>query len=86
MCPETKNVRIMTAIQLNAEIYRALGTIAEDETLLEKVLAFVKSLKPVKKEKVRREMPAEFKKLRGIVSVTAEEMAQDEHLAHIMER
>ena len=36
--------------------------------------------------KVKREVPAEFKKLRGMVSITAEEMAQDEHLAHIMER
>ena len=36
--------------------------------------------------KVKREVPAEFKKLRGLVSITAEEMAQDEHLAHIMER
>ena len=36
--------------------------------------------------KARREVPAEFKKLRGMVNITAEEMAQDEHLAHIMER
>ena len=53
---------------------------------MEKVLAFVKSLKPAKKAVVKREVPVEFKKLRGMVSITAEEMAQDEHLAHIMER
>ena len=34
----------------------------------------------------KRQVPAEFKKLRGMVHITQEEMAQDEHLAHIMER
>lgn len=33
-----------------------------------------------------RQVPASFKKLRGMVSITDEEIAQDEHLAHIMER
>lgn len=36
--------------------------------------------------KAKRQVPAEFKKLRGIVNITEEEMARDEHLAHIMER
>lgn len=36
--------------------------------------------------KSKRQVPAEFKKLRGIVNITEEEMARDEHLAHIMER
>lgn len=36
--------------------------------------------------KPKRQVPAEFKRLRGMVSITEEEMAQDEHLAHIMER
>ena len=34
----------MTALQLNAEIYRAMGEIADNETLLAKVLAYVKGL------------------------------------------
>ena len=34
----------------------------------------------------KRQVPAEFKKLRGMVNITDEEIAQDEHLAHIMER
>ena len=33
-----------------------------------------------------RQVPLAFKKLRGMVSITPEEIAQDEHLAHIMER
>jgi len=39
----------MTAIQLNAEIYRALGVIAEDETLLNRAAKYLKKL-AVKKE------------------------------------
>ncbi|MBQ7495828.1 MAG: hypothetical protein IJT75_08805 [Bacteroidaceae bacterium] len=35
---------------------------------------------------VRRQVPASFKKLRGMVNITDEEMAQDAHLAHIMQR
>ena len=34
----------MTALQLNAELYRAMGEIADNETLLAKVLAYVKGL------------------------------------------
>ena len=41
----------MTALQLNAELYRAMGEIANNETLLAKVLAYVKSLVPAKETK-----------------------------------
>jgi hypothetical protein len=41
----------MTALQLNAELYRAMGEIADDETLLAKVLKYVKSLAPAKNVK-----------------------------------
>ena len=34
----------MTAIQLNAELYRAMGEIADDETLMAKVLKYVTKL------------------------------------------
>ena len=34
----------MTTIELNAELYRAMGEIADDETLLAKVLKYVKKL------------------------------------------
>ena len=35
---------IMTALELNAEIYRSLGVIAEDETMLQKVAKYVSKL------------------------------------------
>jgi hypothetical protein len=34
----------MTTFQLNAELYRAMGEIADDETLMTKVLKYVKKL------------------------------------------
>ena len=40
----------MTAIQLNAEIYRALGTIAEDETLLARAAKYLKKLAAKKED------------------------------------
>ena len=34
----------MTALQLNAELYRNLGIIAEDETMMQKVVKYVRKL------------------------------------------
>lgn len=39
----------MTAIQLNAELFRAMGEIADDETLMTKVVKYVKKLAATKK-------------------------------------
>ena len=46
-------IRIMTTMQMHAELYRAMGEIADDKALLEMVLAFVKSLVPKKKRNVK---------------------------------
>ena len=48
------------------------------------VVAYITEL--MEEPKQKRQVPAEFKKLRGMVSISDEEVAQDEHLAHIMER
>ena len=40
----------MTALQLNAELYRAMGVIADDETLMAKVLKYVKRLAAKKED------------------------------------
>ena len=34
----------MTALQLNAELYRNLGIIAEDETMLDKIVKYTRKL------------------------------------------
>ena len=39
----------MTSLELNAELYRAMGEIADDETLMVKVLKYVKKLAAAKK-------------------------------------
>ena len=41
-------------MQMNAELYRAIGEIADDKALMEKVLAFVKSLLPEMQNKARK--------------------------------
>ncbi len=41
---EKESSFIMTALELNAEIYRSLGVIAEDETMLQKVAKYVSKL------------------------------------------
>ena len=40
----------------------------------------------MKEPRAKRQVPADFKRLRGMINVTDEEMAKDEHLAYIMER
>ena len=37
-------------------------------------------------EKAKRQVPVDFKRLRGMVHITEEDILQDERLAHIMER
>ena len=49
----------MTATELNAELYRAMGEIADNKSLLEKVLVFVKSLKPIKETTEERKASIE---------------------------
>jgi len=44
----------MTALQLNAEMYRALGQIADDVNLMEKALKYVKKLAAKKVTKKHR--------------------------------
>lgn len=39
-----------------------------------------------KEARAPRSVPESFKRLRGMVSITEEDMAKDEHLAHIMGR
>ena len=51
-CHETKHIKIMTTMQVNAELYRAMGEIADDKALMEMVLDYVKSL--IQKQKKAR--------------------------------
>ena len=44
MHAEYKHIWIMTAIEMNAELFRQLSIIAEDETLMTKMLKYAKKL------------------------------------------
>ena len=50
----------MTALQLNADIYRNLGIIAEDESMLDKVAKYVRRLAKQKTEDPTRMSKEEF--------------------------
>ena len=85
---ENKKITIMTKLAQRIKEtpmapYMALlqGMTREQKQI---VLTFIKESmeEPVSK----RQVPAEFKRLRGMVNITDEDIAQDEHLAHIMER
>ena len=91
MQPETKHVRIMTATALKVKStpmgpYIGLmeGMSREQKQIV--VMFLTESMAENEKPRTMRQVPASFKKLRGMVSITDEEIAQDEHLAHIMAR
>lgn len=46
-----KQVKIMTAIQLRAELFREMNPLLDSEAALEKMLAFVRTLVAAKKDK-----------------------------------
>ena len=50
----------MTALQLNAELYRNLGIIAENETMFEKVVKYVRNLAKKIQEDPTRMTKEEF--------------------------
>ena len=88
MPPENKGVKIMTTLAQRIK-----------ETPMAPYMALLKGLTREQKQIVvtfitesmeeptpQRQVPPEFKRLRGMVNITEEDMAQDAHLAHIMER
>ena len=50
----------MTPIQLNAEIYRAMGVITEDEALLKRAVRYLKKLAAQKQEEDSQMTKEEF--------------------------
>ena len=58
----------------------------QEMTREEKQIVVTFLTESMEEPKAKRQVPEEFKKLRGMVSISEEDMAQDSHLAHIMER
>ncbi len=45
-------IKIMTAIELRAELFREMSPLLDNESAMTKMLAFVKSLVPAKKNRL----------------------------------
>ena len=85
---ETKDDSIMTAIAQRIKEtpmapYMALlrGMTREQKQI---VVTFIKE--SMDEPAPKRQVPEEFKRLRGMVNITEEDMKQDERLAHMMKR
>lgn len=85
----------MTAIQLRAELFREMNPMLENEAMLSKMLAFVRSLfanqqaekeKSTKKSYQVREVDPEIEKWSGCTSITADEIENDPQLKAILSR
>ena len=68
----------MTAIQLNAEMYRSLGLIAEDESLMEKALRYVRKLAVKKQQQDETEYIMSSPKMREILDEGDKEIEKGE--------
>ena len=86
----------MTAIQMNAELFRELNIIMTDESMMEKAIKALRRItRPRKRLSAKAvdkainwdalpELPEEFLQLRGMGHITKEDIANDDRLAYIM--
>ena len=66
----------MTAVQLNAEMYRSLGLIAEDKGLMEKALRYVRKLAAQKQQQDETEYIMSSPKMVEILREGDKEIAE----------
>ena len=66
----------MTAVQLNAEMYRSLGLIAEDEELMGKALRYVRKLAAQKQQQDETEYIMSSPKMVEILREGDKEIAE----------
>lgn len=84
----------MTTVQLRAELFREMNPLLDNETAMKKILAFVKSLVPVKKAKAKTaEKPykvvpvsPDIKKWSGCAAFSEEEIESDPRLKALLSR
>ncbi len=86
----------MNALQLNAELFRELSIISEDEGMMEKAIKALRRITTMHKHTTKEkedssidwndlpELPKEFMQLRGMGHITEEDLANDDRLAYIM--
>ena len=85
---EPLNVRIMTAIaqKIKETPMAPYTSLLRGMTREQKQIVVTFIIESMEEPKAKRQVPAEFKRLRGMVNITEQDMAEDKHLAHIMER
>ena len=80
---------------MNAELFRELSVIAEDEDMMAKALRALrritsahKKARPKDLEVVENEpeLPESFKRIRGMGEITQEDIDNDERLAYILSK
>lgn len=89
----------MTALQLNAELFRELSIISEDEGMMKKAIKALRRIttphKLAAKAEVQDtvidweslpELPESFKRLRGMGHITQEDIVKDDRLAYIIHK
>ena len=86
--PKPKHITIMTTLaqRISETPMAPYAALLRSMTREQKRIVVTSLTESMEEPKAKRQVPAEFKKLRGIVNITEEEMTRDEHLAHIMER
>ena len=79
-------VEAMTAMQLNAEIYRTMGVIAEDEGLLRQALAYIKKLAAKKQDETLMTKEEFFARVDKAKQGKAVAMLPNENLTEFLRR
>lgn len=87
----------MTSLQLNAELFRELSIISEDEGMMKKAIKALRRITTPHKTAIKTdakdsgidwdnlpELPKSFKRLRGMGHITQEDIDKDDRLAYIM--
>ena len=76
----------MTAIQLNAEIYRTMGVIADDEGLLKQALKYLKKLATKKQDETLMAKDEFFARVDRAKQGKATAMLPNENLTEFLRR
>ncbi|MBR1546205.1 MAG: hypothetical protein IJ633_05375 [Prevotella sp.] len=76
----------MTTLELNAELYRAMGEIADDETLMAKVLKYVKKLAAQKQDETLMTKEEFFRRVGEAKKGQTYQMLPDEDLTTFLRR
>lgn len=85
-----------TNVQLREELFREINPLLDNDTAIEKVLVFLRSVKPSavdsttegRQERIKLEdleIPAKLRRKRGCIRLTEEDM-NDEHIQYILNK